>query len=239
MARKVACHGNTRGRGLSPRQLELLEQERRRIAGNLHDGAGQLLNIIKFKLYAMMESNPGGAMQNELEEIDRLIDLTSHQIRSLEYELSPPVLHHFGLVPALGWLADNLKQSYGLEVSVHHDGVESPLDELTSAIVFRAVRELLINVARHAEVKNAKVEIRTVNYMLMAIVTDSGPGFEVEQALGTAATGMGLANVFEQMHLLGGMAEVASAAAIGTIVTLTVPLNVSKTNWRKPAWLFV
>jgi signal transduction histidine kinase len=221
-----------------PRQHEeLLEQERRRIAIQLHDGVGQLLNIAKLKLAAVQTEMAGSSLQSRLAEIAELTDRMNHQIRSLEYELSPPVLRQLGLVPALGWLAENLQETYGLSVELVDDGEAIPLDQAARSIVFRAVRELLINVAKHAEVYAARVETRRQDNFLIVTVCDTGIGFETKQAFQLNEPGLGLQSVLEQLAYLGGKAKIQTAPGDGTVATLTLPLQANHIERRKAAWL--
>jgi signal transduction histidine kinase len=221
-----------------PQQHEaLLEQERRRIAVQLHDGLGQLVNIAKLKLAAVLTDIAGSSLQSRLAEIAELTDRMNHQIRSLEYELSPPVLRHLGLVPALGWLAENLQETYGLTVELVDDGEDKPLDQSARSIVFRAVRELLVNVAKHAGVYTARVETCREGHFLLVTVCDTGVGFETKQAFELKQPGLGLQSVLEQLAYLGGTAKIQSAPGDGSVATLRLPLEANHLERRKAAWL--
>jgi signal transduction histidine kinase len=223
-----------------PQQHEaLLQQERRRIAVHLHDELGQLVNIAKFKLAAVMEDVAGSPLEPKLAAISDLVDRMNHQIRSLEYELSPPVLRHLGLVSALAWLAENLHDTYGLSVELVDDGEDKPLDQSARSIVFRAVRELLVNVAKHAQVYSARVETCRQDNFLVVTVCDNGIGFETKQALQLKHPGLGLQSVLEQLAYLGGAAKIHSVPGEGCVATLRLPLETNHIERRKAAWLSV
>jgi signal transduction histidine kinase len=161
----------------------------------------------------------------------------NHHIRSLEYELSPPVLRHLGLIPALAWLVENLHETYGLSVELIDDGENKPLDQSARSIVFRAVRELLVNVAKYAQVYSASVETSMKDNFLIVIVSDKGIGFETKQAFQLKQPGLGLQSVLEQIAYLGGTATIRSAPGDGSIAIIKVPLESNHLERRKAAWL--
>ncbi|MGM9488263.1 sensor histidine kinase [Ideonella sp. YS5] len=155
----------------------------------------------------------------------RLIDDAQRATRSLAAQLSPPVLDRLGLVPALEWLAEEIGASFGLAITVDDDGMPKPLSQQARTIVYRAVRELLINVARHAKVDHAHVEVVSVHGTMTVRVSDAGVGFQPE-TLQTAhpARGLGLLSVRERLSYIGGRFELRAAPGEGTEAVLTLPL---------------
>lgn len=205
-------------RRLSARQEELLEAERTRIAQNLHDGVGQSLNLARLKIVSAM---PGaGASSDALQEAVQIIAQSSSAIRTLEFELSPPVLRELGLTPALEWLVEEMRREYGLEVSLSDDGEPKPLGELARVVAFRAVRELLLNVIRHAGVTRAHVDQQRARDRLVVTVSDQGHGFGEE----AVAAGLGLVSVRERIGYLGGEVAIASKPGEGVVATLSIPI---------------
>ena len=205
----------------------MLEAEHARIAHNLHDGAAQSLNVVRLKIAALANRAGAGtqaAPLGELKEILQIIDQVNQDIRSLEFELSPPVLRQLGLVPALCWLGEEMQRSYVLDVSVSDDGEDKPLDQPNRAAIFRAVRELLINVAKHAKVKTAHVDAQRVERSVVVTVSDMGAGFDASDVNLIEATGLGLASVRERIEFCGGSVTVDSAPGAGTVSTLIMPL---------------
>jgi signal transduction histidine kinase len=138
----------------------------------------------------------------------------------MEFDLSPPVLRQLGLAPALDWLADEMYQQYGLRVGVSDDGEPKPLLELSQSIAFRLIRELLINVVRHAGVKRAHVDTQRAGDIVIVTVSDEGAGFDSS----VAESGLGLVSVRERIGYIGGNAVIASNPGEGTVVTLSIPL---------------
>ena len=213
-------------RRLSGRREEMLEAERGRIAHNLHDGAAQSLNVARLKIAALAQRESEGlqgAPSGELREILQVIDQVNQEIRSLEFELSPPVLRQLGLVPALRWLSEEMQRSYGIDVSVSDDGEDKPLSQSTRASTFRSVRELLINVAKHAKVNAAHLDAQTVDNTVVITVSDMGAGFDAANGGKTAVLGLGLAIVRERIEFSGGRVSFDSTPGAGTEI-LTLPI---------------
>lgn len=203
------------------------EQERRRIAIELHDRLGQALALAQIKLTSVRSELAGDVRGS----VDGAVDLLEQAIRDAQgliFELSPPILYDLGLKAALGWLAEDLERRHGIKVNVSDDGADKPLDDAAKAVVFRAVRELLINVLKHAESPEAKVSLRRAGDHFQIDVEDHGVGFE----LGTAADvpvgrGFGLLSVREQISRLGGELLVRSSRGHGTLASVRVPLRTS------------
>lgn len=204
------------------------ERERQAIARDLHDDLGQLLHVAKIKLdtLARMVVDPRGLLLAR--EIDALVGDASARIRSLTAQLCPPVLENLGLVPALGWLAEEMERVYGLVVEVDDDGLPKPVSPAQAIILYRATRELLINVFKHAKSPFATVETRREDDALVLRVIDDGAGLAdpgVAAATG-GGRGFGLASVRERMGYLNGGMCIASQPGVGTVVELRLPFTV-------------
>jgi signal transduction histidine kinase len=224
-AERALQQANQTLRRLAARREAVREEERARIAQNLHDGAGQSINLLRLKLAAIARRPGDEARAAQLAEAQGIIDQINQEIRSLEFELSPPVLRQLGLVPAIGWLAEDMQRSYGLGVVVNDDEEEKPLDQTLLASMFRAVRELLINVAKHANVNTAHVDIQRAEGNILITVSDMGSGFDLAKLDRLETTGLGLAGVRERTEFAGGSLHVSSVPGAGTTVTITMPLS--------------
>ena len=208
-------------------ELTLTEdRERRALAQDLHDDLGQLLAIVKIKLTALYADQALGKFMEPLKEIETLVDQANKSMRSLALQLSPPVLYTLGLVPALNWLAEEIERVHGLIVSVHDDDQPKPLDERRRITLFRAVRELLVNVAKHAHATRAIVTSLCKDGQIILAVSDSGCGFDYLKTLSLApgSGGLGLIGVQERLSLIGGAMHVDSSPDDGTTITLSTPL---------------
>ena len=158
-------------------------------------------------------------------EIETLLSQANQSARSLSYQLSPPILHELGLIPALEWLGEEMKRLYRLDVTLKDDSHAKPLDERTRVILFRAVRELLVNVAKHAGVRRADVRIQHEGDHVVVRVEDHGAGFDPKIVYDPKKTrGLGLFSIRERLNYLGGSVGIHSAIGKKTTITLTMPV---------------
>jgi signal transduction histidine kinase len=201
------------------------ERERRKIATHLHDRIGQSLAFAKLKLGTLKQKRADGS----IDEILELIEETIADTRSLTFELSPPVLYELGLVPALEWLSRKIQEDHHIATRFHDDGQPKPLDEDFRVVVFQAVRELLLNVVKHARASHAQVLLRRNADALRVIIEDDGIGFDLSKlsAEREAARSFGLFNVQERVEYLGGRLKLRSEPGRGTRITLIAPLKTS------------
>ncbi|MBI4697088.1 MAG: PAS domain S-box protein [Gammaproteobacteria bacterium] len=200
------------------------ERERQAIARDLHDDLGQLLHVAKIKLDTLARMVVDNRTRLLAREVDDLVGDASARVRSLTAQLCPPVLENLGLIPALGWLAEEMERAYGLVVEVEDDGLPKPVTPAQAIIVFRAARELLINVFKHAKSPYAVVETRYDDGELELRVTDEGAGIDDPEAAAGGERGFGLASVRERIGYLNGSMRVESAPGEGTRVVLRLPL---------------
>jgi two-component system, chemotaxis family, CheB/CheR fusion protein len=208
------------------RVLALAEvHERQTIARDLHDGVGQELNAAVIKLDALRGSIDAGKAAAGLADIATLLQRVGREMRSLTAQLNPPVLEQLGLVPAIEWLAEEMRKTYRLEVAIDEDEAPKPLNPVTASIVYRAVRELLINVARHAQVRGARVHVRRADSHLNIEVSDQGAGFALDRANQHSVAGLGLATIRERIGYVGGVFKIDSKVGRGTAGTIEVPMR--------------
>jgi len=196
------------------------ERERRRLAAELHDGLGQELSLLKMKLRSLSQS-PEVSVSRFLQEFTPVVDKAHEAVRSLTFQISPPVLHDLGLEAALEWLAEDMLERYGVEVAFENDGQHKPVDERVRTFLFRAVRELLINVSKHAGVDRACMKVNQDGRFLRVTVADEGVGFDRASAEGR---GFGLFSIRERLSHIGGRVEIESEPGKGTKVGLVAPL---------------
>lgn len=207
-------------------EVTLTEQkERRRIATELHDYLAQLLVVGRLKLSQGQRWLHNTPQQDWLKELDGLLEQSLTYTRSLVAQLSPPVLHEFGLVVALRWLADQMRQ-HGLTVAVEagHEDLDLPEDQ--AVLLYQSVRELLFNVVKHAGVDRATVSLRlSPEGELRIAVTDRGRGgdFTESATAETMPPRFGLFSIRERMTVMGGTLAIDSGPEQGTCVTLVIP----------------
>jgi signal transduction histidine kinase len=210
-----------RAQSLMADLLQAEESERRRLADDLHDGLSQTIALTLIKLAAVRQSI-GGKLTQAVDEIAELIVEINRETRSISFELSPLVLHDLGLVPAVEWLVENLRSRYNIEIVLEDDGKPKPADERTGLILFRSIRELLINAAKHAEAHHVHVCLRSEDELLNAMVEDDGVGMEPGAAV---AKGSGLFSIQERMAHVGGSMRIQSTPGMGTKIRLCAPVT--------------
>ncbi len=199
------------------------ERERRKLAQDLHDNLGQLLAVIKIKL-SSIDAGPG---EPSIVSLITLVGQAEESVRNVTVELSPPILHTLGLVPALEWLGEEIERVYGLRVHVDHDGCRKHLLDEVQAVLYRAVRELLINVAKHARADAASLSCLCDGDRMLLVVSDAGCGFDAEPHLQpwSGHHSFGLRSINERICNLGGEVEIDSCPGNGTTITLSVPCS--------------
>lgn len=216
------------------------ERERRRIATVLHDSVVQLLALAKLKVDAARRAAPAEGA-SRLSEVYDLVDQAIAQARTLTADISPPVLYELGLGPAIQWLGDRMRADHGLGFELAWDRQPIPLTEEARIVLFQAVRELMVNVVKHARASTCRTTIArdAEGRALTIAVEDDGCGFPAGAADATAADaaaapspdyskgGFGLFNIRQRLARLGGSVLIAArtgAEGGGTAVRLTLPL---------------
>jgi signal transduction histidine kinase len=201
------------------------ERERQRIAQVIHDHLQQLLSVARIKLGMVLRQAGATPPHEALRDADGLIAESLDITRSLTADLSPAILHRSGLAAALQWLGRWYADRYTLNVAVEADGNPEVAEEIRVTL-FRAVRELLFNVVKHAQVRNARVELgHDADSRIRIVVSDDGAGFDpdlVRAREGTAGS-FGLFSLRERLESLGGQLEVDSAPGRGASIVLLGP----------------
>jgi hypothetical protein len=208
---------------LSRRLLEVQEEERRRLARELHDDFGQLLATITVQLHAA-RSLAGEAAQSILEECMALLQRAGTQVRSLALDLRPAMLDTAGLDSTLRWLAEQHQQRTGVAVEVVGHLNEVPGDQAIAG--FRMVQEALTNVVRHARAQHIRIELSQADGTVELVVRDDGVGFNVTKTLARAAGRghLGLLGIKERAQILGGSLDVDSEPGRGTRLRISLPV---------------
>jgi light-regulated signal transduction histidine kinase (bacteriophytochrome) len=206
-------------------KLEAAEdRERQQIARDLHDDLGQTLAAAQIRLASLCDDE-SGAVRAKASEVGALIDRASQAIRSLAAQLAPAVLHELGLYAALEWLSEEMERTFGLKVAVVDDGYSKPLSQETRSILYRAIRELLINVAKHAQTDSAIVECERHAQNILVRVSDSGIGYDTGAPEALPQRGFGLMTIRERLSSIGGLVQIRSTIQDGTVVELTASLS--------------
>jgi signal transduction histidine kinase len=202
---------------LSQRLVDVQEAERRDLARELHDEVGQLLTGLLFRI-----EGHGAGSRSPKEEMTAIVNDLLSRVRNISMNLRPPMLDDLGLLPALRWQIDRFETQTGIAVEFHHASLDRRFDPRVEITAFRIVQEALTNVARHARVTAAKVDLWAGEEVLRVRIEDEGRGFDPGAAL--AARSSGLNGMRERTRLAGGRLDIASEPGRGTRLSLELPL---------------
>jgi len=200
------------------------EQEKSRIARELHDELGQALTMMRMDV-AWCQANLAGAVPNaaaKLDRMEKLLKSTVAATRRIASDLRPLMLDDLGLVPALEWLVQNMSQRAGVACDLSLDDPAIALPPTHSTAVFRIVQEALTNIAKHAQASHAEVVLRRRGGVLEITIHDDGVGFATDEP--RKPESFGLLGLRERISLLRGTASIASAPGAGTTIVVTLPL---------------
>jgi signal transduction histidine kinase len=170
-----------------------------------------------------------------VKEIRKLIGETIKWIRSLMFELSPPILYDLGLEEAIEWLAEHFSHEHGLKIKVNNDNQPKPLKTEGNIMLFQAVRELLLNIVKHSKATSAKIYIQRACNDIRIRVEDNGIGFnsnlfDLNQH---KIKGIGLFSIYEKLEYYGGNMMIESNKPQGTKITLLMPIiYTNRDGWR-------
>ena len=206
------------------------ERQRRAIAVGLHDSVGVSLGLTRIKLGTLRGEIRQPDAARQLDEISLLMKQVIEEIRTLTFELSPPILYEVGLEAALEWLANRMRSQHQLKCTLVAQGTETPLKQELDVLIFQAARELLANVVKHARARTVSLELSKEHDLVKLMVRDDGIGFDVTETMRSPekTLGYGLFSMRERVNLLGGRFAIDSRQGQGTCVTLSLPLNTNK-----------
>lgn len=202
--------------------LESQENERRRVAGDLHDSVGGMLSAIRVGLTTIAKqlADPQG-----MEQPKKMLDDTINSVRSISRDLMPSTLEKFGLVHAIRELCERFQATSFLPVIFQEQGELHTLDQRRELMIFRVVQELVNNAIKHSHAATIHVTISGTD-KLEIIVEDDGIGFdpEVERGLNQSAKGLGLFNIENRVRLLSAKMNFVSVPERGSKITMIMPL---------------
>lgn len=208
-------------------ELSQVEQrERRTLAQTLHDHLQQLLVAARLKLSLLGRHLRDEPAQRLLRQLDSLLNDGITETRSLTTRLAPPVLYELGLGASLQWLAEHMEQNFSLHVALILDPAAEATAEDSRVLLFQAVREMLFNVVKHAQVDMACVELRRLEgERVQVVISDAGKGFApaAGSPAGLGGHGFGLANVCQRLERMGARVEIDSAPGCGTRIAIDAP----------------
>jgi two-component system sensor histidine kinase UhpB len=199
--------------------LRAQEEERKRVARDLHDEVNQALTAILLRLQALMHDAHSPELAEELGELKRLVNQAMEELLQLARQLRPSALDDHGLMPALEGQVRRFGDQHGIEARLRSEGSADRLGGDQQLVVYRVAQEALANVARHARADQVDVDLVAHGSGVDLTVRDNGVGFQSSGRPG----GLGLNGMAERARLVGGELKIRSGPGEGTTVTLHVP----------------
>jgi signal transduction histidine kinase len=197
------------------------EEERRRIAKELHDGVGQTISAIKMNYQSLLINDPKNNSTPDFKKIERMLDNAGKEVRSISHQMIPKELEQFGLVPAIeGMLHLNLEKSQ-VNYQFEHSGFENRIGTQIELVLFRVLQELVSNVLKHSGANELNVQLVKVKSHVVLNVSDNGIGFDVEKK---EKNGIGLLNIASRIDGIKGHLHYETAPGSGTTVTIRTPI---------------
>jgi PAS domain S-box-containing protein len=207
-------------------RVETIEDERRNIARELHDGLGQLLTAAHLNMELVEQSilsDPQEAI-NILKRAKKVVTTTIQEVRNISQNLRPAVLDDFGLVPALRNLCDDFSRTGSLNVQFSEYELNPHYSPAIEIVVYRICQEALNNIVRHSGATEANIDIYNRESNLLIVIQDNGHGFDVAR-IAQSKSGTGLLNIRERAELLGGSVQIESQADNGTEIIIEIPIK--------------
>jgi signal transduction histidine kinase len=211
-------------RHLSQRLVQAQEDERRRLARELHDEIGQMLTALRMELGKAdrgRSAAANGAFAASIAECKRIIDTVMESVRALSMGLRPAMLDDFGLGTALDWHARDFSRRYNVPVFLTLEGNVDRLPEPLRTCVYRVVQEALTNCAKHAQATRVEVSLRDVDRRLQLSISDDGVGLETAEQ---RRAGVGLVGIEERVREIGGRVSIRSHPGAGTTLLVDIPI---------------
>ncbi len=213
-------------RQLTSELLLIEEKERRKIATGLHDSIGQILAFSSIELANFIKSaSPKQA--RPLAHVRKMIEQAIAEIRTLTFDLSPTVLYTFGLEAAVEHLAEQFSEEHGFQCHFDSCMQDKPISDEVQILLYRSVRELLVNIAKHARANNVNVDLSRSNDHFQIKIEDDGVGFDISKLHSSSKkrNRFGLLSVRERLSHFDGSFDIQSDPGKGTKVKLLVPLE--------------
>jgi PAS domain S-box-containing protein len=217
-------------RRLSAYLMTLQDEERRRIARELHDSTGQKLAAAKLQLDILVKSGNLKSHKKAIVETSQWIDECFQEVRTLSQLLHPPLLDEAGLISATRWVVDGFSDRSKIQVDLQIDGQLGRLPQPVELALFRVIQESLSNIHRHSGAKKAQIKLARANSAVRLEIRDNGKGISPELLSDSRhrkqVVGVGILGMRERLSQLGGTLEIESSKD-GTTVKVSVPLAAS------------
>lgn len=203
------------------------EEERKRIARELHDDTSQALTALIFAAEECLEIDSVEEVRSSLQRMHDLTRQTLDGVHKLLHDLRPSMLDHLGLMPAIRWFAKSRLEPQGIRVNIDEENHACRLLPEIEIALFRVVQEAITNIVRHAGARNVQISCGLASNQVQIEIRDDGIGFDPSLVTLSSDTGrgLGLLGMSERLELVGGLFEITSAPGQGTNIHICVPLN--------------
>ena len=209
-----------------PRQiLEAQEEERQRLARELHDEAAQALTSLLVHLRLLERAHDPQQAQQQVQELRQLTAQALEEVRRVALDLRPTILDDLGLGAALEWRVDEFSQANGIQTEIHIARLEQRLPRDVELVFYRVGQESLTNIARHAQAQQVEVALRREHEMISLEISDDGAGFNTALAPTTKPRGLGLVGMRERLAMIKGTLTIESEPGNGTRILARAPLD--------------
>jgi two-component system sensor histidine kinase NreB len=205
---------------------EQIEEERNRIASELHDSIGQGLLLIKLRLQKLEQHLSKVSSENEISQLDNVLQSTIQELKTIIYNLRPKILDELGLGPAVTSLVHLITEQSGIKGSLNIHNLNNRLDKKVELFTFRLAQETLNNILKHSQAGEFNVILQENPNNLRLIVSDNGKGFDLKSLVSeNEFNGFGLLNMKERVESFGGELKIDSTPGEGTVVLATIPIK--------------
>ncbi len=205
---------------------EQIEEERTRIASELHDSIGQGLLLIKLRIQKIDEQLKEAYEDNEIRALDTILQVTIRELKTIIYNLRPKILDELGLGPAITSLVHVISEQSGIKGSLNINKLNGRLDKRLELFTFRLAQETLNNIIKHSDASEFNLILQENANNLRLIVSDNGKGFDLKSLTNEQEfSGFGLLNMKERVESFGGELKIDSTPGEGTVVMATIPIK--------------
>jgi signal transduction histidine kinase len=203
----------------------LREEEKKKLAFEIHDELGHLLTAMKLEMSWILKKKylREDVLHEKLIKLIEMVETTIKKVRSISSQLRPSILDHFGIVAAIEWQAKEFQRQTAIRCRINLTRQDVQLDEAKSIVVFRVFQEILTNIARHANATRVDVSLQVEDNNLVLIVSDNGKGIKQEDMVSKRS--LGITGMKERANSVNGKLTIQGVSNVGTTVTLTIPIN--------------
>jgi signal transduction histidine kinase len=218
-------------RRVSSQLLNAQEEERRRIAMDLHDGIGQSLSAIKFRVETALQEMGGEAvkkLKKELEPVVPVIQEATEEVRRISMDLRPSILDDLGILTTISWRCRQVEETYpDIQIEREFDIEENRVPDSLKIVIYRVLQEAMNNITKHSHADVVRISLTEKYGKIELNISDNGKGFDVEGILSKDPTekGIGISSMKERAELSGGHFSLESRNGAGTTVRVSWPLD--------------